>query len=92
MELNKRLNNLLADFHIKIIRKGVLHVYTPLIYSQNQLYIQIVNYSLYNCTTIICENDRYFMNKCDIFRDDWNGLINILHNIYTSTQHTLIDR
>ena len=38
--------------------------------SPNQLYNQIVKYSLYNCTTIIGENVRYFMNKYDISRDD----------------------
>ena len=61
--------------------------------SQNQLYNQIVKYSLYNCTTIICENVRYFINRYDISRDDWNSLINILYNnidLYI-TQHTLID-
>ena len=54
---------------------------------------QIVKYSLYNCTTIIGENVRYFMNKYDISRDDWNSPINILYNkmdLY-STQHTLLD-
>ena len=61
--------------------------------SQNQLYNQIVKYSLYNCTIIICENVRYFINRYDISRDDWNSLINILYNkidLYI-TQHTLID-
>ena len=54
---------------------------------------QIVKYSLYNCTNIIGENVRYFMNKYDISRDDWNSPINILYNkidLY-STQHTLLD-
>ena len=61
--------------------------------SPNHLYNQIVKYSLYNCTTIIVENVRYFMNKYDISRDDWNSPINILYNkidLY-STQHTLLD-
>ena len=48
-----------------------------LINSPNQLYNQIVKYSLYNCTTIIGANVRYFMNKYDISRDDWNSPINI---------------
>ena len=38
-----------------------------LINSPNQLYNQIVKYSLYNCTTIIGANVRYFMNKYDIY-------------------------
>ena len=64
-----------------------------LLNSQPQLYSQIVKYSCYNCTTIICENVRYFINKYDISRDDWNSPINIMYNnIYLfSTQHTLID-
>ena len=64
-----------------------------LINSQHQLYNQIIKYSLYNCTTIIGENVRYFINKYDISRDDWNSLINILYykiNLYT-TQHNSID-
>ena len=64
-----------------------------LINSQNQLYSQIVKYSLYNCTTIIGENIRYFINNYDISRDDWNSPINILYyqfDLY-STQHTLLD-
>ena len=64
-----------------------------LINSPNQLYNQIVMYSLYKCTIIIGENVRYFINKYDISRDDWNSPINILYNkidLY-STQHTLID-
>ena len=47
---------------------------------------------MYNCTTIIGENVRYFMNKYDISRDDWNSPINILYNkidLY-STQYTLL--
>ena len=60
-----------------IRKKKVLNLY-GLLNSSNQLYNQIVKYSLYNCTTIIGENVRYFMNKYDIFRDNWNGLINIL--------------
>ena len=57
------------------------------------MYQKIVKYSLYNCTTIIGENVRYFMNKYDISRDDWNSPIDILHNnidLY-SPQHSLID-
>ena len=60
-------------------------------HSGNQLYNQIVKYSLYNCTTIIGENVRYFINIYDISRDEWNSLINILSNkidLY-SNQHTL---
>ena len=48
---------------------------------------------MYNCTIIIGENVRYFMNKYDIPRDDWNSPINILYNkidLY-SPQHTLLD-
>ena len=54
---------------------------------------QIVKYSLYNCTTIIVEHVRYFINKYDISRDDWNSPKNILYNkidLY-STQYTLRD-
>ena len=43
--------------------------------------------------SIIGENVRYFMNKYDISRDDWNCPRNILYNkidLY-STQHTLLD-
>ena len=46
-----------------------------------------------NCTTIIGENVGYFMDKYDIYRDDWNSPMNILYNkidLY-STQHILID-
>ena len=49
-----------------------------LINSKNQLYNQIVKYSLYKCTTIISENVRYFINKYDISRDDWNSQINCI--------------
>ena len=54
-------------FNQYCIRKKGLFI---LINNQNQLYNQIVKYSLYNCTTIIGENVRYFMNKYDISRDD----------------------
>ena len=73
-------------------KRSIKFIWT-LINSPNQLYNQIVKYSLYNCTTIIGENVRYFMNKYDISRYDWNSPINILHNkidLY-STQHTLLD-
>ena len=43
--------------------------------------------------TKIGEHVRYFMNKYDISRDDWNSSINILYNkidLY-STQHSTID-
>ena len=55
------------------------------------MYNQIVKYSLYNCTTIIGENVRYF--KYDMSRDYWNSPINIFYNnIYLyNTQHTLLD-
>ena len=75
------------------IRKRSIKFRWTLINSPNKLYNQIVKYSLYNCTTIIGENVRYFMNKYDISRNDWNSPINILYNkinLY-STQHTLID-
>ena len=76
-----------------VLEKRSIKFIWTLINSPNQLYNQIVKYSLYNCTTIIGENVRYFMNKYDISRDDWNSPINILYNkidLY-STQHTLID-
>ena len=38
--------------------------------SQNLLYNQIVNYSLYKDTTGIGENVSFFMNKYDISRND----------------------
>ena len=66
------------------IRKWSIKFIWTLINSQNQLYNQIIKYSLYNCTTIIGENVRYFINKYDISRDDCNSQINILYN-------TLID-
>ena len=76
-----------------VLEKRSIQFIWTLINSPNQLYNQIVKYSLYNCTTIIGENIRYFINKYDISRDDWNSPINILYNkIYSySTQHTLID-
>ena len=52
-----------------------------LINSPNQLYNQIVNYSLYNCTTIIGKNVKYFIHEYDISKDDID--------LY-STQHTTI--
>ena len=73
-------------------KRSIKFIWT-LISSQNQLYNQTVKYSLYNCTTIIGENVRYFMNKYYISRDDWNSPINILYNkidLY-STQHTVQD-
>ena len=76
-----------------VLEKRSIKFIWTLINSPNQLYNQIVKYSLYNCTTIIGENVRYFMNKYDISRDDWNSPINILYNkidLY-STQHTLLD-
>ena len=59
-------------------------VYRPLKNSQNQLF---------NSTIIIGENVRHIINKKDIFRDDWNGPINIVYDyIYLNgTQHTSID-
>ena len=75
------------------LEKSSIKFIWSLINSQNQLYNQIVKYSLYNCTTIISENVRYFINKYDIYRNDWNSPINMLYNkidLY-STQHTLID-
>ena len=59
---------------------------------QHKSIIIIVKYSLYNCTTILGENVRYFMNKYDVSRD-WNSPINILYNkidLY-SIQHTLLE-
>ena len=59
---------------------------------QHKAIIIIVKYSLYNCTTILGENVRYFMNKYDVSRD-WNSPINILYNkidLY-SIQHTLLE-
>ena len=46
-----------------------------------------------HCTTIIGENVRYFINKYDISRYDWNIPINILYNkmVLYSTQHTSIN-
>ena len=76
-----------------VLEKRSIKFIWTLINSPNQLYNQIVKYSLYNYTTIIGENVRYFMNKYDISRDDWNSPINILYNkidLY-STQHTLLD-
>ena len=73
-------------------KKSFKFIWT-VINSPNQLYNQIVKYSMYNCTTIIGENVRYFINKYDISRDDWNSPINILYNkidLY-STQHTFVD-
>ena len=64
-------------FNKDCIRKSITFIWT-LINSPNQLYNQIVMYSLYNCTTIIGESVRYFMNKYDISRDDWNSPINII--------------
>ena len=64
-----------------------------LIISQNQLYNHIVKYSLYNCTTIIGEHVRYFMNKYDISRDDWNSPTCILyiHSSFSYSQwYTLV--
>ena len=80
-------------FNKYCIGKRSIKCICTLINSPNQLYNQIVKYSLYNCTTIIGENVRYFMNKYDIYRDDWNSPINILYNkidLY-STQHALLD-
>ena len=72
--------------------KPIIYIWT-LINSQNQLYNEIIKYSLYNCTTLIGENIRYFMNKYDISRYDYNSPINILYNTIDlySTQHTSID-
>ena len=75
-----------------VLEKRSINFIWTLINRPNQLYNQIVKYSLYNCTTIIGENVRYFMNKYDISRDDWNSPINILYNkidLYR-TQHTSI--
>ena len=76
-----------------VLRKRSIKFIWSLLNCQKQLYTQIVKYLLYNCTTIIGENVRYFMNKYDISRDDWNSPINILNNTIDlySTQHTLID-
>ena len=69
------------SFYINyVLEKISIKFIWTLINSQNQLYNQIVNYSLYNCITIIGENVRYFMNKYDISRDYWNSPINILYN------------
>ena len=46
-------------------KRSIKFIWT-LINSPNQLYNQIAKYSLYNCTTIIVENVRYFMNKYGI--------------------------
>ena len=57
------------------------------------MYNQILQYSLNNCITIIGENVRYFINKNEISRAEWNSQINILYNeinLY-SIQHTLLD-
>ena len=42
---------------------------------------------LYNCTTIIGEHVRYFMNKYDISRDDWNSPINIFDRVLSLRPH-----
>ena len=76
-----------------VLEKRSIKFIWTLINSQNLMYNKIVKYSLYNCTTIIGENVRYFMNKYDISKDDWNTPINILYNkidLY-SNQHALID-
>ena len=61
------INNVLEKISIKFI--------WTLINSQNLLYNQTVKYSLYNCTTIIGENFRYFINKYVISRDYCNSAI-----------------
>ena len=63
-----------------VSEKGSIKFIWTLINSQNQLYNQIVKYSMYNCTTIIGENVRYFINKADISRDgiSCNSQINII--------------
>ena len=77
-------------FNKYCVRKNIKFIWT-LVNSSNQLYNQIVKYSMYNCTTIIGENVRYFMNKYHISRDYWNCPINILYNkidLYSTPANT----
>ena len=79
-------------FNKYCIRKKEYKIYMDLNKQPNLVVYSNFQVCLYNCTTIIGENVRYFINKYDVSRDDWNSTINILYNkidLY-STQHTLI--
>ena len=49
-----------------VLEKRSIKFVCTLINRQRQLFSQIIKYSLYNITTIIGENVRYFMNNYDI--------------------------
>ena len=64
-EKNNKLVHLInksCSINTVLAKRSIVFIWN-LINSQNQLYTQIVKYSLYNCNTIIGENVRYFMNK-----------------------------
>ena len=63
-----------------ILEKRCIKFIWNLINSTNNLYKQIVKYSLYNCTTTLGENIRYFMHKYIIDHGDWNGPIDVIFN------------
>ena len=91
---NKFIHLINSSHSINIIleKRCIKHIWN-LINSENNVYRQITQYSLYNCTTTIGENIRYFMYKYRINHSDWNGPIIVIFNkidIYAD-QHTNID-
>ena len=91
---NKLIHLINDSYSINIIlEKRCIKYIWNLINSGNNVYKQIIHHSLYNCTTTLGENIKYFMYKYRINQSDWNGSINVVFNkidIYAD-QHTNIN-